>query len=239
MRIAICALIFALISFFGTTKIAAAECDGDTCIDVEANQESNEVIIIVKKGKAGSATTSRPRPATSATLRQPWIPWLPKPATTTKAHPKPATSIKPRVRKISGSQISDQVKSLLPSGSIVTQPLGDALVQEPVNFMTNTPTQFTTVLIVLNVPITIHLTPVFTWDFGDGKSITTKLPGAPYPISLINHTYLAAGEKRITLTTKWSGYWRAGALSAPIKGAITQRTSKSILVRPGAVNYKP
>lgn len=239
MRTAIYALTLALISLCGPVNIAVAECEGDTCIDVEAKQDSNEVVIIVKKGKAGSSSSSKPRPARSATLRQPWIPWLPKPAATTKPRPRPATSIKPRVRKISGSQISDQVKSLLPTGSIITQPLGDALVQEPVNFMTNTPTQFTTVLIVLDVPITIHLTPVFNWDFGDNKSITTKLPGAPYPISLIQHTYRSPGEKRITLTTKWSGYWRAGALSAPIKGAITQRSTKSILVRPGAVNYKP
>jgi len=30
-----------------------ADCEGDTCIDVSADQESNQVVITVKKGKAG------------------------------------------------------------------------------------------------------------------------------------------------------------------------------------------
>jgi hypothetical protein len=128
---------------------------------------------------------------------------------------------------------------LLPKGGIITQPLGDALVQQPVNFMTNTPQIFTTVIIVLGVPITIHLTPVFEWDFGDGNKSTTKLPGAPYPLALIKNTYTTSGEKNVLLTTRWSGFWRAGALGAPINGAITQKAQKRILVRPGTITYRP
>ena len=119
------------------------------------------------------------------------------------------------------------------------QPLGEALVQQPVNFMTNTPQLFTTVIVVLGVPITIHLTPVFEWEFGDGNTLTTKLPGAPYPLALIQNTYTNSGEKNVVLTTRWSGFWRAGALGAPINGAITQKVQKRILVRPGAITYRP
>ena len=227
-----------------------ANCEGDTCIDVSANQESNEVVITVKKGKPGgvkssksnssstSAGTSVPKP------RKPWIPWLPKPVTATapisKATTKPSARpiARPKVKRIAGSQISNQVKRLLPTGSIITQPLADPLLQEPVNFMTNSPLHFTTVIIVLDVPITIHLTPTFTWSFGDGGSYTTKLPGAPYPLSIVEHTYRSPGAKQVTLTTIWSGYWRAGAITAPINGAITQRVEKQIYVRPAAINYR-
>ena len=94
-------------------------------------------------------------------------------------------------------------------------------------------------IIVLDVPITIHLTPVFKWDFGDGGSLTTKLPGAPYPLNLIENTYQTVGEKQVTLTTTWNGYWRAGTITAPIKGAIVQSTSKRVFVRPAAITYKP
>ncbi len=49
MRITLLA-IFILISSITTANSA---CEGETCIDVKADQESNEVVITVKKGKAG------------------------------------------------------------------------------------------------------------------------------------------------------------------------------------------
>lgn len=224
-----------------TPQVSFANCEGDTCIDVTADEKTNEVVITVKKGKPGSTNSTKPKPRPTATTRKLWIPWLPKPQTEYK--PKVRTSVKPRaksrVRTIAGSQISNQVKRLLPAGSIITQPLVDPLIHEPVNFLTNTPTSFTTVIIVLDVPITIHLTPVFKWDFGDGGSLTTKLPGAPYPLNLIENTYKTVGEKQVTLTTTWNGYWRAGTITAPIKGAIAQSTSKRVFVRPAAITYKP
>lgn len=245
MRKTIILLITVLVA--GLTPIASAseQCDGDTCIDVSADEQSNEVVITVKKGKAGSSQNqpgSNSKPSASSETRKLWIPWLPRPAKTnvvSKPRPRPALTVKPRARKISGSQISNQVKRLLPSGSIITQPLANPLVQEPVNFMTNTPQFFTTVLVVLQVPITIYLTPVFTWEFGDGNSQVTKLSGAPYPISIIQNTYKRAGKVQVTLTTKWTGFWQAGALRAPINGGITQKISKELTIRPAGVNYQP
>ncbi len=232
-------IVIALVLVFMGSNAAVAQCDGDTCIDVSTDQDNNQVVITVQKGKPGSSSTKKPRAVSTPRLKKPWIPWLPKPAATTKPRPSPTATSRPRVKTISGSQISDQVKSLLPKGGIITQPLGDALVQQPVNFMTNTPQLFTTVIVVLGVPITIHLTPVFEWEFGDGNTLTTKLPGAPYPLALIQNTYTNSGEKNVVLTTRWSGFWRAGALGAPINGAITQKVQKRILVRPGAITYRP
>ena len=229
----------ALILLFLGSTTAVAQCEGDTCIDVSADQDNNQVVITVQKGRPGSSSTRKPRAVSTPRLKKPWIPWLPKPAATTKPRPRPTSTSRPRVKTISSSQISDQVKSLLPKGTIITQPLGDALVQQPVSFMTNTPQLFTTVIVVLGVPITIHLTPVFEWDFGDGNRLTTKLPGAPYPLALIQNTYANSGEMNVVLTTRWSGFWRAGALGAPINGAITQRVQRQILVRPAGITYRP
>ena len=239
-------LIFAVL-ISGITPLAGAseQCDGDTCIDVSADEGSNQVVITVKKGKAGSSQNqpgSTTKPTQSTTTRKLWIPWLPKPSrnyATSKPRPRPVITVRPKAKKISGSQLSNRVKRLLPSGSIITQPLGNPLVQEPVNFMTNTPQFFTTVIVVLNVPITIYLTPVFTWEFGDGNTQVTKLSGAPYPVSIIQNTYKNSGKVQVTLTTKWTGFWQAGALRAPINGGITQKTYKELLIRPAGVNYQP
>ena len=114
MRITLLAILILISSI---TKAYSA-CEGETCIDVKADQESNEVVITVKKGKAGKEASTSPKPTPTPTIKRPWIPWLPKPVATSKAvalGPKP--SPKPRVKRISGSQISDQVKSLIPRGS--------------------------------------------------------------------------------------------------------------------------
>ena len=229
----------AMLIIFSSMNAAYGACEGETCIDVKANQESNEVVITVKKGKAGSqvSTTSKPRP--TSTTKRTWIPWLPKPPAASKPvalGPKP--SPKPRVKRISGSQISDQVKSLIPRGAIITQPLDNILVNQSVNFLTNTPMHFTTVLVVLGTPITIHLTPEFLWEFGDGNSQSTRLAGAPYPLMLIENTYKSSGQKRVELTRTWSGFWRAGSIGAPIDGAIVQRVSRQIDVRPARGIYR-
>ena len=235
MRITLLAILILISSI--TTAYSA--CEGETCIDVKADQESNEVVITVKKRKAGREASISPKPKPTPTIKQPWIPWLPKPVATRKAvalGPKP--SPKPRVKRISGSQISDQVKSLIPRGAIITQPLDNILVNQSVNFLTNTPMHFTTVLVVLGTPITIHLTPEFLWEFGDGNSQSTRLAGAPYPLMLIENTYKSSGQKKVELTTTWSGFWRAGSLSAPIDGAIVQKVSRQIDVRPARGIYR-
>ena len=95
-------------------------------------------------------------------------------------------------------------------------------------------------------PITVTFTNLtkglgvnYIWDFGDGNSHITRLQGAPYPLTMITNTYRSEGEKKVSLTIKWSGFWRAGAMSAPINGAITQRATKEITVRPAGTTYIP
>jgi hypothetical protein len=226
------ALLLALV----TSTTSQAECSGDTCIDVSTDQVGNQVVITVKKGSPGSSSTSAARTRTS-TVRKPWIPWLPKPVATRVSQPRPKVTSKPRVRTISGNQISDQVKSVLPTGSIITQPLHNILIHEPVNFMTTVPTQFSTVIVVLRIPITIHLTALYMWDFGDGHTLITKLRGAPYPAMLNQHSYSTTGDHQVSLTVRWSGFWSAGTISAPINGTITQEISKEITVFPAKARF--
>jgi PKD repeat protein len=86
--------------------------------------------------------------------------------------------------------------------------------------------------VVLRIPITIHLTALYIWDFGDGKTLVTKLQGAPYPAMINHHTYTSIGEKKVNLSVSWSGVWSAGAISGPINGSITQRLDKEIEILP-------
>lgn len=212
------------------------ECEGDTCIEVSADDD-NHLVIKVKKGKPGSVTTTAPSPKPSATTtqKQAWIPWLPKPKVTSAPRPKSTTvsrprARKPKVKKISAIQLAEQVKRMLPSGVILTQPTTSALLREPVNFMTTIPSTFQTVIVVLEVPIYITLKAQYRWDFGDGNTEISHHPGAPYPASLIIHKYAKEGEYDVGLRVTWSGTWRAGAISGPIKGSINQSFDREISV---------
>lgn len=48
----------------------------------------------------------------------------------------------------------------------------------------------------------------YTWDFGDGESLTTSSPGGPYPNRDVQHVYEQVGTFTVTLTTVWKGKYR-------------------------------
>lgn len=225
-------IFFAL--FINSTVAYAQECDSEKCISVTADDE-NHVVITVRKGEPGSSSTSSPspKPIPSKTNIETWIPWLPKPLVTKKPavkrsyKPRPR---KPKVKRISATELADQVKKMLPSGVILTQPTSAALLREPVNFMTTVPATFQTVIVVLEVPILITLKARYEWDFGDGEELTTTVPGAPYPAMLIKHRYLEPGEYEVALKVSWSGTWRAGALQGPINGTIKQSFNRDLKI---------
>ena len=232
--------IILILLLLGNTPASSEECDGEKCISVTAD-DKNHLVITVKKGSPGSSSTTKPSPratpSPTQSATQTWIPWLPKPVVTKKATPRPSAkrsykprTKKPKVKRITATELADQVKKMLPSGVIITQPNSAALLREPVNFMTTVPASFQTVIIVLEVPILITLKAKYEWQFGDGEELITTLPGAPYPAMLINHRYLAPGEFEVELKVSWSGTWRAGALAGPIDGTITQNFNRDLKV---------
>ncbi len=57
--------------------------------------------------------------------------------------------------------------------------------------------------------IDVDVYPVeYTWDFGDGSSLTTDDPGLPYPSFDVTHTYAEPTTAAVTLTTTWKGTYR-------------------------------
>ncbi|WP_156155759.1 hypothetical protein [Demequina phytophila] len=66
--------------------------------------------------------------------------------------------------------------------------------------------------ILLGAEVEIRATPAnYTWTWGDGEETTTDDPGAPYPNATVTHAYgRSLDAATVTLTTTWSGEWRAG-----------------------------
>lgn len=91
----------------------------------------------------------------------------------------------------------------------------------------------TTSTTLLGTSVIIRATPsAYTWDWGDGARTVTTQPGAPYPNSTVNHTYLyREGDVTIRLTTSWSGSFSTdgGATWRPAPG-VAYTTSTPITV---------
>ena len=212
----------------------AAECQGNTCIDVTTDGRQEVLITVRKKSPSSSATTSPSiRPTTR--VKRPWIPWLPKPVAKRSATPRPRKTS--TVVRVSGSAVMDQVRSLIPQGVITTQPNSNYLVHQPVTFRTNLPPRFVANVVVLRIPIQIELEATFIWNFGDGRSLVTKEPGAPYPLSTISNTYAKSGRYTAQLEVRWSGSWRTAGISAPINGSIIQSYTRDIYVQPALAHF--
>jgi len=89
------------------------------------------------------------------------------------------------------------------------QPSGDeALVNKPlIVYADPVDRTFRTDLFGFGIDVVVY--PVgFTWDFGDGATLATSDPGAPYPSFDVAHTYTETLTARVTLTTTWEGRYR-------------------------------
>lgn len=218
----------------------AEDCEGDTCVAVSADDE-NHLVITVKKGKPGSESTTSPGPKPTPSRKSVWIPWLPKPtATPIRIASNPRTSrprSKPRIKRISGRSLADQVKRALPNGLIIAQPMSGALLREPVNFFTTIPPLFRTVVLVLGVPITIEMQAEYRWHFPSDDMEVTRNPGAPYPLGGIRHSFEEVGPQPVRLEVIWRGNWRTGSISGPIKGSIRQSIEREVFIHPANSLY--
>ena len=57
--------------------------------------------------------------------------------------------------------------------------------------------------------IDVEVYPVaYTWEFGDGTTLETDDPGAPYPSFAVAHTYSQELPATVILTTTWEGKYR-------------------------------
>ncbi|WP_233498571.1 hypothetical protein [Blastococcus sp. TF02A-26] len=102
------------------------------------------------------------------------------------------------------------------------QPPGDALVGLPVIFFTDGPTTQTYSLDIRGFTVDIVATAQgFTWHTGDGTTMQTTDPGAPYPAHTITHDY-ASGTYSASLTTTWGGTFTVdGSAAVDIPGTTT------------------
>jgi hypothetical protein len=224
-------LIYLLLSLLTPLNTAsAADCVDAACIDVYT--QDGQIIIEGKKGsgpKAKPRTVKPPKPKVVKPIFPELIPRptakpTPKPTPPTKSKPKrtykprPKPTLKPKAEE--SVSLNDRLIKLLPTGGIAYQPEAEPLVNVPVYFWSDLPTQFATRVTVVGEVVDVLLRPGFVWSFGDGTFLSTTDAGGPYPNGKIKHTYKNPGIYPITLVQSWNGNWTHNGTTRAITGTI-------------------
>jgi hypothetical protein len=229
MRKLLICLLLTLLAPLSTAT--AADCES-ACIDVYT--QDGQIIIEGKKG-TGPKAKAKPRtvkpPAPKPTATKPIFPELiPRPTATPtlppshkrtyKPRPKPTAkpSLKPKAEN--SVSLNDRLIKLLPTGGIAYQPEAEPLVNVPIYFWSDLPTQFATRVTVVGEVVDVLLRPGFVWSFGDGTFLSTTDAGGPYPYGKIKHTYKNPGIYPIILVQSWNGHWTHNGTTRAITGTI-------------------
>jgi hypothetical protein len=230
MRKLLICLLLTLLAPLNTAS--AADCEDAACIDVYT--QDGQIIIEGKKG-SGPKAKVKPRtvkpPAPKPTAVKPIFPELiprptatptppPSPKPTPKRTYKPRTkpTLKPKAEE--SVSLNDRLIKLLPTGGIAYQPDAEPLVNVPIYFWSDLPTQFATRVTVVGEVVDVLLRPGFVWSFGDGTFLSTTDPGGPYPNGKIKHTYKNPGIYPIILVQSWNGNWTHNGTTRAITGTI-------------------
>ena len=228
MRKLLICLLLSLLAPLNTAS--AADCVDAACIDVYT--QDGQIIIEGKKGsgpKAKPRTVKPPKPKVVKPIFPELIPRptakpTPKPTPPTKSKPKrtykprPKPTLKPKAEE--SVSLNDRLIKLLPTGGIAYQPEAEPLVNVPIYFWSDLPTQFATRVTVVGEVVDVLLRPGFVWSFGDGTFLSTTDAGGPYPNGKIKHTYKNPGIYPIILVQSWNGNWTHNGTTRAITGTI-------------------
>ena len=214
-----------LSTFLATPSVSAADCIKSACIDVYT--KDGQIII---EGKKGSGPTSKATPEPRVVKPKVIKPIFPKLIPQPIATPIPKRTYKPRVKSTvkptlkpkatTSVSLNDRLIKLLPTGGIAYQPELEPLVNVPIYFWSDLPTQFATRVKIVGEVVDVLLRPGFVWSFGDGTFLSTTDAGGPYPYGKIKHTYKSPGIYPVTLVQTWNGNWTHNGTTRAITGTI-------------------
>lgn len=240
ISIVLCTLFLSALVASETSQ--AAQCAAKACIKVYTLD--GQLVIEGKKG-SGPQKPSRPAvtprkviPSTSATRpsgpsKKPTATRTPakNPRPSTVARPKrsatppiPKLTPKPKIKKkvTRSTSLSDRLVKLLPLTQISHQPERNALINVPMYFWCDLPSQFNAKVSIVGEVIDVAMRPSFVWSFGDGSLYATISSGAPFPKGGITHTYRRSGRYLVLLVVTWGGLWTFDGVSRAITGEIHQ-----------------
>lgn len=131
-----------------------------------------------------------------------------------------------------GKEVRDEFEQALPSSSLRYQPGRGVLPYLPVVFHSGQPAGIAPIEVeVAGYRVVVTPVPRWTWDFGDGATKTTLIPGSTYPDLTVSHAYRSGGQRRVQVTTTWTATVTVDGMGPfEVNGPITQQASAVVRV---------
>jgi hypothetical protein len=171
---------------------------------------------------------------------------LPKQPNQPEVTPSTAVVVQiPRPADVQWEQVLSEYRDVLfPKLRVKVQPAERTLVNLDTIVYTDQSRMSSHTVQMLGFPVLVEATPMsYTWNFGDGTSVTTTTPGRPYPAKDITHKYMKKGGVSLTLTTNYAARFNVAGTgwqyidgTVPITGPATPlqvREAVPVLVEPG------
>lgn len=131
--------------------------------------------------------------------------------------------------------VHERFEEAVPAGQVSSQPRTGVLPQLPVVFDSGQPPAMDPIRFLLEGrEVVIHPVPRWAWDFGDGATLGTSVPGSRYPDLTVSHVYRRTGLHEVTVRTTWTAsYDVAGIGTFGVPGAIVQEARGTVRVGEG------
>lgn len=138
----------------------------------------------------------------------------------------------PLRRDTAEAQIREIVRETIPPLGIATDPPAGVLPHLPVAFRTGQASGSATSLhSVIGQPLTLTVTPQWTWDFGDGVRETTRSSGGRWPDLSVGHKYNRSGDHLVRVASRWEATYVIDGLGPlTVAEAVTQEADRAVLV---------
>ncbi|MEV6411287.1 hypothetical protein [Kribbella sp. NPDC051718] len=150
----------------------------------------------------------------------------------------------PRPEDVTWDQVLREAKAVVfPRLKVKVQPTGRTLVNQDTIVYTDKYKVYSQTVTVLGFPVEVQAAPSsYTWNFGDGATLTTSTPGNPYPSKDITHKYMKKAGVNLTVTVGYEARYNVADTgwryigTVPITGpatALRVREAVPVLVGTG------
>lgn len=110
-------------------------------------------------------------------------------------------------------ELTERFERRLPETGIAATPPRGVLPYLPVVFDSGQPSVVpATTHQILGREVVLDPHPTWHWEFGDGATMTTDVPGSRYPDLAVSHAYRSGGTMLVRVTTVWTARFTVDGL---------------------------
>ena len=132
-------------------------------------------------------------------------------------------------------ELRDAFVRAVPPPHLTVEPPRGVLPQVPTLFDSGQPAVLEpSVHALAGTQVVLRPVARWHWDFGDGTSLDTQVPGSHYPDLTVSHVYRAVGTFLVRVRTTWTATFTVnGSSPRAVDGSVTQHAQLAVRVGQG------